>query len=109
MIIGKPSTRALESFRMVPDRLWADPTIKDFDIRLYCCLCFNARGRDHCFETDATIARKLGVSAKTVQRGLQSLEQGKFIVREMVGRERRLHLRPEGNGQPVEGFELKLA
>ena len=109
MSIGRRPHRALESFRMIPDRLWLHPEVKDFDIRLWCCLWFFARDRGHCFETDAAIAEKMGVSVKTVQRGLLSLERGKFIKREMVGRERRLDLQPEGDGAPIAEFALRLA
>jgi CTP-dependent riboflavin kinase len=94
---------------MIPDRLWLHPEIKDFDLRLWCCLWFLARDRGHCFETDATIAEKMCVSVKTVQRGLRNLEQGEFLSRDMVGRERRLDLRPEGGGQPLAEFALRLA
>lgn len=109
MAIGRQPHRASESFRMIPDRLWLHPGIKDFDLRLWCCLWFHARDRGHCFETDQTIAEKMGVSVKTVQRGLQSLERGQFIKREMVGRERRLNLHPEGDGQPMPEFALRIA
>ncbi len=98
-----------ETFRMIPDRLWLNSGIKDFDLRLWCCLWFHARDRGHCFETDAQIAETMGVSIKTVQRGLRNLERGEFLTREMVGRERRLNLRPEGDGQPIPEFALRLA
>jgi hypothetical protein len=109
MNIGKGPHRASESFRMIPDRLWLHPGIKDFDLRLWCCLWFLARDRGHCFETDQAIAEKMKVSAKTVQRGLQNLERGEFLKRTMMGRDRQLDLRPEGDGRPMIEFALRIA
>ena len=94
---------------MIPDRLWLHPGIKDFDLRLWCALWFFARDRSHCFETDAAIAEKMGVSIKTVQRGLCNLERGEFLKREMLGRERRLDLQAQGDGQHIPEYELRLA
>ncbi len=94
---------------MIPDRLWLHPAVKDIDLRLWCCLWFHARDRGHCFESDATIADQIRVSIKTVQRSLLNLERMEFIKREKVGRERRVDLRPQGDGKPIEQFALRLA
>jgi CTP-dependent riboflavin kinase len=94
---------------MVPDRLWLHEDIKPFDIRLWCALTFFARDRDWCDPTDAVLADKLGVSIQTVQRGLKNLETAQFVQREMKGRERFLNLHPEGNGEPVAEYTLRLA
>jgi hypothetical protein len=107
MGIGK-TPRALETFRMVPDRLWLHPDISPFAIRLWCCLCYHARDRGLCDQPDAALADELKVSIKTVQRGLFSLEHAHFVMRQMKGRTRVLHLRPEGNGQPIAEFQLRL-
>jgi transcription initiation factor IIE alpha subunit len=66
---------------MVADVMWADASLKDFDIRLWCVLNFYARGRDHCEPTDASIAATMGVSVATVKRGLLRLEAAAFIER----------------------------
>jgi hypothetical protein len=94
---------------MIPDRLWLHPRVKPIDLRIWCCLWFHARDRGHCFENDATIAETTRVSIKTVQRSLLNLQRMEFIKRDMVGRDRRLDLRPEGDGQPIAAFALKLA
>lgn len=64
-----------------PDVMWADASLKDFDIRLWCVLSFYARGRDHCDPTDASIAATMGVSVATVKRGLMRLEAAGFLDR----------------------------
>jgi CTP-dependent riboflavin kinase len=94
---------------MVPDRLWLHEGIKPFDIRLWCALTFFARDREWCDPTDAVLAEKLSVSVQTVQRGLKNLEAAQFVGREMRGRERFLTLRPEGNGEPIAEYTLRLA
>ena len=47
MSIGTDAHRTFRGFRMVPDRLWLDPRLKANDVRVWCALCFTARGRDH--------------------------------------------------------------
>lgn len=105
---GGPA-HARETFRMIPDRLWLHHEVKDFDLRLWCSLLFLARGRDHCEATDAVLAKKIGCSVQTVQRGLARLEKAEFISREMDGRDRILRLHPEGDGQPLAEFDLRIA
>lgn len=105
---GMQPFRAAEAFRMVPDRLWLDPRIKPFDIRLWCCLMFLARDRGQCGPTDAMLATKLAVSDRTVRRGLRSLEDASFARCEMLGRERIIHLIPGGDGAAVEDFQLRV-
>ena len=70
------------TFRMIPDVMWADASLKDFDIRLWCVLGFYARGRNHCDPTDASIAATMGVSVATVKRGLMRLEAAGFLARQ---------------------------
>ncbi len=106
---GLERSRARESFRMIPDRMWLHPGVRDFDLRLWCGLLFLARDRDYCNPTDVVLADKLGCSVQTVQRGLLRLEKADFIKREMDGRERSLKLKPEGNGQPMAEFSLRIA
>src|SRR5688572_29720798 len=77
--IATPSGQG--TFRMVPDVMWANASVKDFDIRLWCVLNFYARGRDHCEPTDLSVAETMGVSVATVKRGLQRLEAGGWIER----------------------------
>lgn len=113
MEIGKrPSTvqpfRCAETFRMVPDRLWLDPRVKPFDIRLWCALAFFARDRGLCMPTDATLAEKLGVSDRTIRRGLRGLEDAGFVRAGMEGRERVIRLTPDGDGQPIEEYQLRV-
>ena len=93
---------------MVPDRLWLHPDITPFAIRLWCCLWFFARDEGCCDPTDAVLAGELKVSIKTVQRGLCNLENTEFVERLMKGRTRVLHLHPEGNGEPIAEFQLRL-
>ncbi len=85
MGIGEQAARSTPSeqrtFRMVPDVMWANAGVKDFDIRLWCVLNFYARGRDHCDPTDSSVAGTMGVSVATVKRGLQRLESGGWIER----------------------------
>jgi hypothetical protein len=108
MDIGRPAGRALETFRMIPDRLWTHPDIKDFDVRLWCALAFFAMGQDRCGVTDAALAGRLRVSDRTIRRGLRNLERSQFIRCEMSGRERTVHLAPTGDGRPVEQFKLRV-
>jgi hypothetical protein len=108
MSIGK-MPRALESFRMVPDRLWTHQDLQLFDIKLWCALQFLARSRGYCEPTDATLAEKTDASQQTVRRSLQRLEAAEFIARTMDGRTRVITLKPEGDGQPVAEFELRIA
>jgi hypothetical protein len=107
--IGKPARPALETFRMVPDRLWLDRTVQPIDIKLWCCLCFLARGRAECNPTDALLAEKMETSQQTVRRALLRLESANFIGRRMDGRTRIVVLKPEGDGRPVAEYALRVA
>jgi hypothetical protein len=93
---------------MVPDRLWSDPRIEPLDVTLWCCLTFLARGRDHCEATDLTLAEKLGTTDRTIRRSLARLETCSFIHRQMVDHQRVITLKPEGDGQPVAEFTLRV-
>jgi hypothetical protein len=106
--IGKAPPRALESFRMVPDRLWSHPMIEPLDVTLWCCLTFLARGRDHCEATDQALAGKLGTTDRTIRRSLARLESCQFIGRHMDGVTRVITLKPEGDGQPSAEFTLRV-
>jgi Mn-dependent DtxR family transcriptional regulator len=94
---------------MIPDRMWLHPEVKDFDLRLWCGLSFLARDRDYCTPTDAVLAEKLGCSVQTVQRGLTRLDRAGFVRREMDGRDRLLRLKPEGTGEPIAEYTLRIA
>lgn len=116
MAIGRPGSgledrpaRARETFRMIPDRMWLHPKVKDFDLRLWCGLLFLARDRDYCTPTDLDLASKIKASQQTIRRSLQRLEAAKFVEREMDGRTRIIRLRPEGDGEPVAEYALRLA
>ncbi len=84
MGIGNPDRQIQTqgTFRMIPDAMWADERVKDYDIRLWCVLGWYARGRDHCDPTDASIATTMGVSIATVKRGLLRLESAGWINRD---------------------------
>lgn len=97
-----------ETFRMVPDRLWTHPSITPFAVRLWCCLWFLSRDRGETDASDATIADELHCTIRTVQRGLTNLEDAMFLTRHQAGRDRLLKLHPEGDGQPIEQFSLRL-
>jgi hypothetical protein len=100
--------RATESFRMVPDRLWTNTGLQWFDIKLWCCLCFLARDRGWCDPTDDALAAETQASPQTVRRALHRLEQERFVARGMEGRARIIRLNPEGSGEPVPAYELKV-
>jgi hypothetical protein len=97
-----------ETFRMIPDRLWTHPDLQLFDLKLWCVLQFLARGRGCCDPTDAVLAAKSGASQQTVRRSLQRLETAEFVTRTMESRTRVITLKPEGDGQPIEEFVLRL-
>ena len=97
-----------ETFRMVPDRLWSNQRITPFAIRLWCCLWFLSRDRGETDATDAQIAEELKVHLRTVQRGMANLEDEQFVSRHLEGRTRILRLKPQGDGQPIEQFSLRL-
>lgn len=114
MNIGDGAARPLpfrqsETFRVVPDRLWTHPRLQLFDIKLWCALSLLARGRGQCEATDSTLAGEAGASEQTVRRSLARLEREGFLAREMDGRTRVLTLRPEGSGEPIPAFALKIA
>lgn len=86
MSIGNPAQSPEKfpeqgTFRMVPDAMWTDDELNDFDIRLWCVLGFYSRGRDHCEPTDKSIAAMMKVSPATVKRGLGRLERAGWIER----------------------------
>jgi predicted ArsR family transcriptional regulator len=94
---------------MVPDRLWLAKAIQPIDIKLWCCLCFLARGQAECSPTDALLAEKMETSQQTVRRALLRLESANFIERQMDGRTRIIALKPEGDGQPIAEYALRVA
>jgi CTP-dependent riboflavin kinase len=79
-----------------------------FDIKLWCCLCFLARDRGWCDPTDDALAAETQASPQTVRRALHRLEQERFVARGMEGRARIIRLNPEGSGEPVPAYELKV-
>jgi transcription initiation factor IIE alpha subunit len=95
---------------MVPDSLWADQGVKDFDVRLWCVLNFYARGRDHCEPTDASIAATMGVSIATVKRGLMRLEAANYITRNHDDDDNRsISLSTKDSGDTPQVFTLRVA
>jgi hypothetical protein len=114
MGIGKQDRQTPESgqgtFRMVPDVMWADQGVKDFDIRLWCVLNFYARGRDHCEPTDASIAATMGVGIATVKRGLMRLEVAGYIARNHDDQDNRsISLSTKEPGHTPQVFKLRVA
>src|SRR3954452_2950421 len=105
MSIGRP-VRALETFRMVPDRMTFDDRLESHDVRLWCIMLFLARGRDTCDATDATLAEKLGANERTIRRSLVRLEKCQFISRKRQGERRIIALNPEGDGWVATEFTL---
>lgn len=93
---------------MVPDRLWSNAKVSPFAVRLWCCLWFLSRERGETDATDQAIADELRVHIRTVQRGLNNLEDEQFLSRHLEGRARILRLKPEGDGRPIEQFALRL-
>jgi hypothetical protein len=84
MSIDKTS-HGVETFRMVPDRLWLDPRLQANDVRLWCALTFTARGRDRTGVSDQGLAKMMGWSPQTVRRSLLRLEECRFIERARRG------------------------
>ena len=107
MGIGK-SARALETFRMVPDRMTFDDRLESHDVRLWCIMLFLARGRDTCDATDVTLAEKLGANERTIRRALVRLESCQFITRRREGERRIITLNPQGDGQLIPEFTLRI-
>ena len=100
--------RAVETFRMVPDRMTFDDRLKSHEIRLWCVLNFTARGRDHTDTTDAALAGMMKLSERTIQESLARLEECRFIERARRGEARVITLRPEGDGRAVPGLGLRV-
>jgi len=100
--------RVVETFRMVPDRMTFDDRLKSHEIRLWCVLCFAARGRDHTDVTDAALAAMMGMSERTVRESLARLEECRFIERARRGEGRVITLRPGGDGRAVPRLELRV-
>lgn len=93
---------------MVPDRLWMDSRLHAADVRLWCVLSFNARGRDHTEATDAALAELVQLSERSVRDSLSRLQAAGFIDRQGRGRSRTITLHPEGDGTPVRGMALRV-
>jgi hypothetical protein len=98
----------VETFRMVPDRLTFDERLESHEIRLWCVLCFTARGRDHTDVTDAALAAMTKLSERTVQESLAGLEQCRFIERARRGEGRVITLRPGGDGRAAPELGLRV-
>lgn len=115
MSIGNPAhsaevPRQRETFRMVPDRMTFDARLEPGDTRIWCCLLFLARypSKNTLEATDAVIADKLKLSQQTLRRALQRLEKCQYIRRAMDGRTRIITLNPEGDGEPIAEFTLRV-
>src|SRR4051794_28849174 len=86
-------------FASPPHDLVADLRLTPTDVRVAAALCYWARGKPHCWPSDATIGRRVGRSPGTVQRCLRRLEAAGWIARERTdanrtGRLIRLAWRP---------------
>jgi predicted transcriptional regulator of viral defense system len=108
MDIGTDAPRTFRGFRMVPDRLWLDPRLKANDVRVWCALCFTARGRDHTDATDQGLAAMMGMSERTIRDSLMRLEACGFVERTRRGERRAITLRPEGDGRALPELELRV-
>jgi hypothetical protein len=112
-MIGKASPLSPEprgTFRMIPDVMWSDERLKDYDLRLWCVLGWYARGRDHCEPTDASIAATMSVSVATVKRGLMRLEAAGFLERRHDDRDNRsIFLSTQDSGDTPQVFRLRVA
>ena len=97
-----------ETFRMVPDRLWADLRLEGSDVRLWCVLSFLARGKDAIDATDASLADLVGLSERAIRDCLGRLQDCGFIKRHGRGRNRTLTLHPEGDGEHVPALGLRV-
>ncbi len=104
---GSPP-RSSETFRMVPDRMTFDERLERGDIHVWCVLAFFARDRDHTEVTDAMLADKARVSERTIRDGLARLERSGFISRRREGMVRIITLMPDGDGQPIPEFSLRV-
>lgn len=103
MTIGK-NGNPVHPFRPVPDMIWRDRALKDFDIRLFCALRFYARNKPDCWPSNGMIADLMGVSESTIKRGLARLEQAGYLTREQGGNGRVLTLaseEPDADSSPV--------
>jgi hypothetical protein len=103
-----PPRHATETFRMVPDRMTFDERLERGDIHVWCVLAFFARDRDHADVTDAMLADRARVSERTIRDSLARLERSGFISRRREGPGRIITLIPEGDGQPIPAFSLRV-
>jgi Mn-dependent DtxR family transcriptional regulator len=84
------------------------PDLETTDIKTWCYLTLHARGRGFCESTDKVLAEAMSVVPLTVKRSLARLEDAGFIRRERKGRNRIIHLIPEGKPDAKPVFRLKV-
>lgn len=76
------------AFAALPHDIEGDPRLSPADKALLLALLFWARSKAHCWPSDATIGKRIGRSAATVQRRLRTLETLGLIVREKTAANR---------------------
>ena len=104
---GSP-LRSTETFRMTPDRMIFDDRLERGDYHVWCVLAFFARGRDHTDATDAMLATGARVSERTIRDALARMESCQYISRRREGLVRIITLMPEGDGQAIPEFTLRV-
>lgn len=79
------------TFAQVPEDLLFDPKIDHLAVRIYGVLARYGQTPNRCFPSDATIAARIGVEPRSVQRPLRVLEEAGWIAR--VPRQDKLNTR----------------
>lgn len=91
---------------MIPDALWMHETIQPIDAILWCALCQHARDRPDVCSTNASLAKTIRVSERTVKRSLSRLSSLGFVRSEGQTIHRVIHLCPDAQ-EPV--YTLRIA
>jgi DNA-binding IclR family transcriptional regulator len=80
---------------MVPDALWQHPDLELIDLKVWCALSLHARDQAETTTTNASLARTVGASGRTVKRSLSRLASTGFVRPEGETSKRVLHLCPD--------------
>ena len=78
---GTPGRRRRDPFAALPHYIAGDPKISPLGKAILLALLYWARAKDHCWPADASIAKRIGRSEATVQRGLRHLQDLGLIDR----------------------------
>jgi hypothetical protein len=70
------------AFAALPHDIAGDPRVSPLGKTVLLALLFWARGKDHCWPSDASIGARVGRAVGTVQRALRQLEALGLVVRE---------------------------